>query len=86
MQGVALGYRRKVGCGTSSHHGRGCLSDSLGGGRAFQAGWGGVEPEMYHVTGGKAEAEDLSGGQAEYKFGAPFYLTCACMLSCFSRV
>ena len=47
---------------------------------------GGVEPGMYHVTGGKAEAGDLSGGQAEYKFGAPFYLTCACMLSRFSHV
>ena len=86
MQGVALGYRRKVGCGTSSHQGRGCLSNSMGGGRAIQAGWGGVEPGMYHVTGGKAEAGDLSGGQAEYKFGAPFYLTCACMLSRFSHV
>ena len=88
MQGAALGYRRKVGCGTSSHQGRGCLSDSVGGGRAIQAGRGRVELGMYHVTGGKAEAEDLvgGGGQAEYKFRAPVYLTCACMLNRFRHI
>ena len=86
VQGAALGYRRKVECGTSNRQGRCCPSNSVGSGRAIQAGRGGVEPGMYHVTRGKAAAEDLSGGQAEYKFGAPFYLMCTCVLSCVSRV
>ena len=75
MQGAALGYRRKVGCGTSSHQGRGCLSDSVGGGRAIQAGRGRVELGMDHVTGGKAEAEDLvGGGRLSINFGLPSIL------------
>ena len=86
VQGAALGYRRKVECGTSNHQGRRCPSNSVGSGRAIQAGRGGVEPGIYHVTRGKAAAEDLSGGQAEYKLGAPFYLMCTCVLSCVSRV